>query len=82
MRKIRLRFTRCLMLRGVSIISPQMFSDSACLSLPMENGTVDVLDIRKGERSAEIKGLSEPQGLYYPSQNVCRYVSVGFRSGM
>ena len=35
----------------------------------LENGTVEVLDIRKGERFAEIKGLSEPQGLYYSSQN-------------
>jgi hypothetical protein len=26
----------------------------------LENGTVEVLDIRKGERSTEIKGLSEP----------------------
>jgi hypothetical protein len=28
----------------------------------LENGTVEVLDIRKGERSAEIKGLSETAG--------------------
>src|ERR1700741_4080359 len=35
----------------------------------LENGTVEVVDVRRGERSAEIKGLSEPQGLYYSSQN-------------
>jgi hypothetical protein len=35
----------------------------------LENGTVEVLDIRKGERSTEIKGLSEPQGVFYSSQN-------------
>jgi hypothetical protein len=35
----------------------------------LENETVEVLDIRKGERCAEIKGLSEPQGVFYSSQN-------------
>jgi DNA-binding beta-propeller fold protein YncE len=33
--------------------------------------------IRRGERSAEIKGLSEPQGLYYSSQNGQLYVASG-----
>jgi WD40 repeat protein len=43
----------------------------------LENGTVEVLDIRRGERSAEIKGLSEPQGLYYSFQNGELYVASG-----
>jgi DNA-binding beta-propeller fold protein YncE len=43
----------------------------------LENGTVEVVDVRRGERSAEIKGLSEPQGLYYSSQNGQLYVASG-----
>ena len=43
----------------------------------LENGTVEVLDIRKGERSSEIKGLSEPQGVFYSSQNDELYVASG-----
>ena len=43
----------------------------------LENGTVEVLDIRKGERSAEIKGLSEPQGVFYSSHNDRLYVASG-----
>ena len=43
----------------------------------LENGTVEVLDVRKNERSAEIKGLSEPQGVYYSSQNGEFYVASG-----
>ncbi|HEY6842378.1 MAG TPA: hypothetical protein VI114_14235, partial [Chthoniobacterales bacterium] len=29
----------------------------------LENGSVEILDIRRGERTAEIKGLEEPQGV-------------------
>jgi DNA-binding beta-propeller fold protein YncE len=43
----------------------------------LENGTVEVLDVRKNERSAEIKGLNEPQGVYYSSQNGEFYVASG-----
>jgi WD40 repeat protein len=43
----------------------------------LENGTVEVVDVRRGERSAGIKGLSEPQGLYYSSQNGQLYVASG-----
>ena len=32
------------------------------------NGSVEIVDLRKGERTAEIKGLEEPQGLYYDSK--------------
>jgi hypothetical protein len=28
----------------------------------LENGSVEILDLRRGERTAEIKGLEEPQG--------------------
>ncbi len=43
----------------------------------LENGTVEVLDIRKSKRSAEIKGLTEPQGVAYSSQNSELYVASG-----
>jgi hypothetical protein len=32
------------------------------------NGSVEIVDLRKAERTAEIKGLEEPQGLYYDSK--------------
>jgi DNA-binding beta-propeller fold protein YncE len=41
------------------------------------NGSVEVVDLRKGERTAEIKGLAEPQGLYYDSKTGRLYVATG-----
>jgi DNA-binding beta-propeller fold protein YncE len=41
------------------------------------NGSVEILDIRQGERTAEIKGLSEPQGVYYDSAAGRLYVATG-----
>jgi len=41
------------------------------------NGSVEVVDLRKGERTAEIKGLEEPQGLYYDSKTGRLYVATG-----
>src|SRR5260370_1698463 len=41
------------------------------------NGSVEVVDLRKGERTAEIKGLREPQGLYYDSKTGRLYVATG-----
>jgi DNA-binding beta-propeller fold protein YncE len=41
------------------------------------NGTVEVVDLKKGERSAEIKGLKEPQGVYYNAKNGELYVASG-----
>ena len=41
------------------------------------NGSVEILDIRKGERTAEIKGLLEPQGVYYDSTTDRLYVATG-----
>jgi DNA-binding beta-propeller fold protein YncE len=41
------------------------------------NGSVEIVDLRKGERSAEIKGLQEPQGLYYDSKTGRLYVATG-----
>jgi hypothetical protein len=32
------------------------------------NGSIEIVDSRNGERTAEIKGLQEPQGLYYDSK--------------
>src|SRR5215469_2969100 len=39
------------------------------------NGTVEVVDLAKGERTAEIKGLKEPQGLYYDDATSRLYVA-------
>ena len=41
------------------------------------NGTVEVVDLKKAERSAEIKGLPEPQGVYYNAKNGELYVASG-----
>jgi hypothetical protein len=40
-------------------------NDVAIIVAALENGSVEILDIRRGERAAEIKGLKEPQGFYY-----------------
>ena len=41
------------------------------------NGSVEIVDLRKGERTAEIKGLEEPQGLYYDSKTDRLLVATG-----
>ena len=41
----------------------------------LENGTVEVVDLAKGERTAEIRGLKEPQGLYYDDATSRLYVA-------
>src|SRR6516164_11361629 len=41
----------------------------------LENGTVEVVDLAKGERTTEIKGLKEPQGLYYDEATSRLYVA-------
>jgi hypothetical protein len=43
----------------------------------LENGSVEVLDTRQGERTREIKGLEEPQGVYYDSKAGRLYVATG-----
>jgi hypothetical protein len=43
----------------------------------LENGSVEILDIRPGERTAEIKGLEEPQGVYYDFKTGRLYVATG-----
>jgi DNA-binding beta-propeller fold protein YncE len=43
----------------------------------LENGSVEILDIRRGERTAEIKGLEEPQGVYYDFRTGRIYVATG-----
>jgi DNA-binding beta-propeller fold protein YncE len=40
------------------------------------NGSVEIVDIRKGERIAEIKGLKEPQGVYYDPKTDRLYVAT------
>jgi hypothetical protein len=41
------------------------------------NGSVEILDVRQGERIAEVKGLQEPQGVYYDSTTRRLYVATG-----
>ena len=41
------------------------------------NGTVEVVNIVRGERAGTIKGLKEPQGLFYRQQNDTIYVASG-----
>jgi hypothetical protein len=41
------------------------------------NGTVEVVDLARGERAGQIKGLKEPQGLLYLPQNNTLYVATG-----
>jgi DNA-binding beta-propeller fold protein YncE len=43
----------------------------------LENGSVEILDIRRGECVAEIKGLEEPQGVYYDFKTGRLYVATG-----
>src|SRR4029077_12608722 len=43
----------------------------------LENGSVEIVDTRQGERIAEIKGLKEPQGIYYDSKTDQLYVATG-----
>jgi DNA-binding beta-propeller fold protein YncE len=43
----------------------------------LENGCVEILDTRQGQRTAEIKGLEEPQGVYYDSKTGWLYVATG-----
>jgi DNA-binding beta-propeller fold protein YncE len=43
----------------------------------LENGSVEILDVLRGERTAEIKGLKEPQGVYYDAKNGRVYVATG-----
>jgi DNA-binding beta-propeller fold protein YncE len=43
----------------------------------LENGSVEILDTRRAERTAEIKGLEEPQGVYYDFKTGRLYVATG-----
>jgi DNA-binding beta-propeller fold protein YncE len=41
------------------------------------NGSVEIVDVQKGERTAEIKGLEEPQGTFYNKKTNRLYVATG-----
>jgi DNA-binding beta-propeller fold protein YncE len=41
------------------------------------NGSVEIVDTRRGERVAEIKGLEEPQGVCFDSKSGRLYVATG-----
>lgn len=41
------------------------------------NGSVEIVDVQKGQRTAEIKGLKEPQGTFYDAKTNRVYVATG-----
>jgi DNA-binding beta-propeller fold protein YncE len=41
------------------------------------DGCVEIVDVQKGERTAEIKGLKEPQGTFYDAKTNQLYVATG-----
>jgi DNA-binding beta-propeller fold protein YncE len=41
------------------------------------NGSIEIVDTKRAERLSEIKGLAEPQGLYYDSEAGHLYVATG-----
>ena len=41
------------------------------------NGSVEIVDVQKGQRTAEIKGLKEPQGTFYDAKTNRLYVATG-----
>jgi hypothetical protein len=43
----------------------------------LENGSVEIVDTLRGKRAAEIKGLEEPQGVYYDFKTSKLYVATG-----
>jgi DNA-binding beta-propeller fold protein YncE len=43
----------------------------------LENGSVEVVDTKRGARMAEIRGLQEPQGVYYDGKTGRLYVATG-----
>lgn len=41
------------------------------------NGSVEIVDVQKGQRTAEIKGLKEPQGTFFDAKANRLYVATG-----
>jgi DNA-binding beta-propeller fold protein YncE len=41
------------------------------------NGSVEIVDLQKGQRTAEIKGLKEPQGTFFDAKTNRLYVATG-----
>src|SRR6201987_3848374 len=41
------------------------------------NGSVEIVDVQKGQRTAEIKGLKEPQGTFYDEKTNRLYIATG-----
>src|ERR1700741_3954848 len=41
------------------------------------NGSVEIVDMQKGQRTAEIKGLKEPQGTFFDAKANRLYVATG-----
>jgi DNA-binding beta-propeller fold protein YncE len=41
------------------------------------NGSVEIVDVQKGQRTGEIKGLKEPQGTFYDTKTDRLYVATG-----
>lgn len=75
-----LKLERTIRLPGVEGRIDHLTSDAKGNRLfvaALGNGTIEVVDLVRGERTGEIKGLKEPQGLYYHSQSNVLYVATG-----
>jgi hypothetical protein len=53
------------------------FNGNRVFIAALGNGTVEVVDLARGARTGEIKGLKEPQGLLYLPQSSALYVASG-----
>jgi DNA-binding beta-propeller fold protein YncE len=76
----QLRFEKGIPLPGVEGRIDHFSADDVGQRLfiaALGNGSVEVVDVRKGERTAEIKDLKEPQGVYYDSKTDRLYVATG-----
>jgi DNA-binding beta-propeller fold protein YncE len=49
-------------------------ADNRLFIAALESGTIEVVDVHKGQLTVEIKGLKEPQGLYYEHATSRLYV--------
>jgi DNA-binding beta-propeller fold protein YncE len=75
-----LRLEKAIPLPGVAGRIDHFAADTAgqrVFIAALGNGSIEVLDLRRGERTAEIKGLQEPQGVYYDAKIDRLYVATG-----
>jgi WD40 repeat protein len=73
-----LKLERVIPLPGVEgRIDHLAFDGNQVFIAALGNGTVEVVNLARGERTGEINGLKEPQGLLYLPQNNTLYVASG-----